>query len=98
MSKDNKKNLYSLMDNTYKYSCPYRDSNYHTINNGVNCICTQYKNNNKYNGTTLMGSSGTTFTGSSGTTLTGSSGTTLTGSSGTRPQNQNEKVFINVKK
>ena len=49
MSKDTRKNLYTVMDNTYKYSCPYRNSTYHTINNGVNCLCSQYKNN-KYNG------------------------------------------------
>jgi|688.fasta_scaffold536641_3 hypothetical protein len=42
MSKDTRKNLYTVMDNTYKYSCPYRNSTYHTINNGVNCLCTKY--------------------------------------------------------
>ena len=50
MSKDTRKNLYTVMDNTYNYSCPYRNSTYHTINNGVNCLCSQYKNNTKYNG------------------------------------------------
>ena len=43
MSKNTHKNLYSFMNDTYKYSCPYKDSVYHTINNGVNCICAQYK-------------------------------------------------------
>ena len=49
MSKNTHKNLYSFMNDTYKYSCPYKDSVYHTINNGVNCICAQYKNNKKFN-------------------------------------------------
>jgi len=34
-----KKGCYSLLQNTYTYSCPPKNNTYRGINNGVNCLC-----------------------------------------------------------
>ena len=34
-----KKSCYTTLSNTYEYYCPYENSSYIGINNGVNCLC-----------------------------------------------------------